>query len=168
MAILTSLFLFSYSQRGPEILLFLKNLEAIGFPAKQRSLLCFLSHPQLWLAIQIPISESGWCVCHKSWDRLEKKEYLIILYWIKSLKFLTITLINWYSRMTFSMLLSSPQLIQHTPPLFLVRKCLSRGIAGRTHYSLIKVNCIVYAMNPATCCNVSYVATQLAKMGQTL
>lgn len=69
--------------------------------------------------------------------------------------------------MTFLTLLSSPQLIQHppTPTLFLVRKCLSRGIAGRTHYSLIKVNCIVYAMNPATCCNVSYVATQFSQDG---
>lgn len=31
------------------------------------------------------------------------------------------------------------------------------------------LNCIVYAVNyPATCCNASYIATQLAKTGQTL
>jgi hypothetical protein len=31
------------------------------------------------------------------------------------------------------------------------------------------LNCVVYAMiYPATCCNASYIATQLAKMGQTL
>lgn len=71
--------------------------------------------------------------------RRKEKEYLIIPYWIKSLKFLIITLINWYSRITFLMLLSSLQSTQPSLSLNSVRNYLPRSTAERTHCTLIKV-----------------------------
>lgn len=85
-----------------------------------------------------------------------------------SLEDSTTTLTSWYDRITFLLLLSSLQQMQPSLSLPVARKYYWRNTLYLDKKNNV-LNCVVYAMNyQTTCCDVSFIATQLAKMGQTL